>query len=218
MHNDSHPDWSAIAACDAHMHLYRGRSFAWNLQMMRGYMEWFGLERAALMALPATTEDPWWRDDGSNLRCLGVKAALNAENPARKVYAFAGLHLGDGAAPSSAEDFADQARRALDMGYDGFKSLQGKPGLRKRCGFALDAPVLDPFYAVLEERGRPLVFHVGDPADFWDVENARPDAKANGWVYDGTFPTLARLRAEAENVLRKHPSLAVNFAHVFFLG
>ena len=96
MHNNAHPDWNAVAPCDAHMHLYRGRSFAWNLQMMRGYMEWFGLERAALMALPAMTEIPWWRDDGSNLRCLGVKAALNAENPARKVYAFAGLHLGDG--------------------------------------------------------------------------------------------------------------------------
>ena len=218
MHSDLHPEWSSIRPCDAHMHLYRGRSFAWNLQMMRGYMEWFCLERAALMALPATTEDPWWRDDGSNLRCLGVKAALNAENPARKVYAFAGLHLGKNAAPSSAEDFADQARRALDMGYDGFKSLQGKPGLRKRCGFALDAPVLDPFYAVLEERGKPLVMHVGDPADFWDLANARPDARANGWLYDGTFPSLAQVRAEAENVLRKHPALAVNFAHVFFLG
>ena len=218
MHTDSRPEWSRIRPCDAHMHLYRGCSFAHNLQFVRGYMEWFGIEGVGLMALPAMTEAPWWRDDGSNLRCLGVKAVLNAENPARKVYAFAGLHLGKDAAPSSAEDFADQARRALDMGYDGFKSLQGKPGLRKRCGFALDAPVLDPFYAVLEERGRPLVMHVGDPADFWDVKNARPDAKENGWVYDETFPSLAQVRAEAENVLRKHPALAVNFAHVFFLG
>ena len=55
MHSDLHPEWSSIRPCDAHMHLYRGRSFAWNLQMMRGYMEWFGIERAALMALPATT-------------------------------------------------------------------------------------------------------------------------------------------------------------------
>ncbi len=95
MHNDPRPEWNAIAACDAHMHLYRGRSFAWNLQMMRGYMEWFGLERAALMALPAMTEIPWWRDDGSNLRCLGVKAALNAENPAPVKAAMAMMGLAE---------------------------------------------------------------------------------------------------------------------------
>ena len=218
MHNDSRPDWKAIAPCDAHMHIYRGRTFGWNLQFVRGYMEWFGIERAGLMALPAMTEIPWWRDDGSNLRCLGVKAVLNAENPARKVYAFAGLHLGDKAAPFTAEEFADQARRAIATGYDGFKCLKGKPGLRKRCGFALDAPVLDPFYSVLEENRKPLVMHVGDPADFWDVANARPDAVERGWVYDETFPSLAQVRAEAEGVLRKHPALAVNFAHVFFLG
>ena len=52
MHNDDHPAWNAIRPCDAHVHLYAGRSFGWNLQFARGYREWFGLDRLALLALP----------------------------------------------------------------------------------------------------------------------------------------------------------------------
>lgn len=217
MHADLHPDWSATAVCDSHLHLYSGKSFAWNLQSVRGYMRWFGVERAALLALPEHSGADG-RDEASNLRCLGVKAVLDAEDPARRVYALAGLVPRRGPGPDTPETFAAQARRALAMGYDGFKSLLGKPGLRKRDGTALDDPVFDAFYGVLEETGRPLVLHVGDPADFWDLENPPLTAKANGWLYDGSFPPLAQLRAEAENVLRKHPALHATFAHVFFLG
>lgn len=217
MHGDFHPEWSRTAPCDSHVHLYSGKTFGWNLQFLRGYMEWFGIERAAILALPEHP-GPEGRDEASNLRALAVKSVLNAENPARRVYALAGLVPRVGPGPDTAATFADQARRALDSGYDGFKSLLGKPGLRKWDGTALDDPVFDGFYSVLEERGKPLVMHVGDPDDFWDVENARPDAKANGWVYDGSFATLAQLRAEAEGILKKHPALRATFAHAFFLG
>ena len=217
MHSDSHPEWSRVRPCDAHMHLYSGKTFAHNLQAVRGYMRWFDVERAALLALPEHS-GKHGRDEASNLRCLGVKAALNAEDPSRPVYALAGLVPRLGPGPDTPETFAEQARRALDMGFDGFKSLLGKPGLRKWDGTALDDPVFDAFYSVLEESGRPLVMHVGDPANFWDLENPPPCAAKNGWLYDGTFAPLPQLRAEAEGVLKKHPALRVTFAHVFFLG
>lgn len=215
MHKDLHPDWSDLAPCDAHMHLYGGKTFEWNLDSVSGYMGWYGVERAAILALPAETGD-YWRDDGSNLRCLAVKAALNKSNPSKRVYALAGLQLGDGATTGPAEGLADQARRALAMGFDGFKSLIGKPGLRKLVDIPLDDPVFDPFFDVVEESGRPFVMHVGDPGTFWDLENAPVSAKQNGWTYDSTFPTLERVWTESENILKKHPRLKTTFAHAYF--
>ena len=215
MHRDLHAEWSDMAPCDAHMHLYAGKTFEWNLDSVNGYMGWYGVERAALLALPAETGD-WWRDDGSNLRCLGVKAVLNAKNPAKRVYALAGLQLGDGATTGPAEGLADQARRALAMGFDGFKSLIGKPGLRKRVGIPLDDPVFDPFFDVMEQSGKPFIMHIGDPAIFWDLENAPESAKRNGWTYDSSFPTLEQVWTESENILRKHPGLKTTFAHAYF--
>ena len=218
MHNDAHPDWNAIRPCDAHVHVYARRSFGWNLQFARGYREWFGLDRLALLALPESSHYRG-RDDAANLRCLGVKAALNAEDPSRPVYSLAGLLHRDPDAPGTAADYAAQARRALATGHDGFKSLLGKPTLRRRAGFGPDHPVFDPFYDVLEETGKPFVLHSGDPATFWDPEKCPPGCREQGWFYgDPSFLPLAEIRREAENVLRKHPALHATFAHVFFLG
>lgn len=204
-----------VPPCDAHIHLYPGHDIEWDLQCLRGYRKWFGIDRIAILALPECVHGGS-ADPESNARCLEAKARLNEENPDSPVYALAGLIVTG--REISAREYLDQARRAFDMGFDGFKSLLGKPDLRKTSPLALDAPELDPFFDFLEETGRPFVQHSGDPANFWDPDKIPPSAKAAGWFYDDTFPTLAQIRAESENILRKHPSLNATFAHVFFLG
>lgn len=217
MHSNLHKDWSHLKPCDSHTHLYQGKSFEWNVQFLRGYMEWFDVERVAILALPEHSGENG-RDEASNLRCLGAKAALNAENNGRYAYALAGLVQDAGPEPDTAETFVRQARSAFAMGFDGYKSLLGKPGIRKWVGVALDDPIFDPFYSLLEEEGKPFVMHVGDPENFWDVANAPQWLKETGWLCDETYPTLAQLRREAEGILKKHPALHATFAHTFFLG
>lgn len=204
-----------VAPCDAHLHLYPGHDLEWDIQCLRGYRQWFGIDRMALLALPECVYSGA-TDPESNARCLEAKARLNRESPGSPVYALAGLVVTG--RDISAREYLDQARRALDDGFDGFKSLLGKPNLRKLAPIALDAPELDPFYGFLEENGKPFVLHAGDPATFWDAGQVPASAKANGWFYDETFPPLGQIRAEAENILRKHPGLHATFAHVFFLG
>jgi hypothetical protein len=101
-----------------------------------------------------------------------------------------------------------------DIGVDGWKSVIGKP---ERYSMALNDPLLDGFYAKLQELGLPLFFHVGDPPEFWN-EKLIPEWALKEWVYDKIHPELERLREEAVGVMLRFPSLKVIFAHFFFLG
>ena len=202
-----------LPLCDAHVHLGEARDHAWDVRMVRGLMDHFGMERVALLGLPSSSRLD--RDDsGNNARCLAVKRELNAERPDRFVYACAGLVLRFGGL-DDADDLLAQARARAAEGYDGFKLLLGKPGPRKRFALPLDGPVLAPFFSFLEETGLPLTLHAGDPPDCWDAEAA---ARGEKWRYDGSFPSLAQIRAEVEGVLRAHPRLRLTLAHLFFLG
>ena len=201
--------------CDAHVHVSAARPFDCTCGMLRGLMERFGMDRLAVMALPSSsrrgTDSPL-----NNLVALACKARLNAEGAARRVHACAGLrHFGpDSGTP---EGLLAQARRAIALGVDGFKMLEGKPRLRRRPGAALDGPLYEPFFAWAEEEGWPITMHSCDPARFWDAA-APADAAEHGWAYDASYPSLAALRAETENVLRRHPRLRLMLAHLFFLG
>lgn len=184
--------------------------------MLRGVMSRFGMDRLAVMALPSSSRR---RTDSplNNLVSLACKARLNAEGAGRRVYACAGLrHFGPGS--STPGDMLEQARRAIGLGFDGFKMLEGKPGLRRRVGAPLDGPLYEPFFAWAEEEGWPITMHSCDPASCWDFSSAPEDARKRGWVYDESYPSLAALRAETENVLRRHPRLRLMLAHLFFLG
>jgi len=113
---------------------------------------------------------------------------------------------------------AEQVRRLHAMGCDGMKMLNGKPNYRKDSGLALDSFVYEPYFAALEDLGFPLLWHVGDPEEFWD-EKLVPDwAKESGWFYDETFPSKEALYGECHRVLERHPKLKVIFAHFHFLA
>jgi len=113
---------------------------------------------------------------------------------------------------------AAQVDRLIALGADGIKMLNGKPNYRKASGIALDSVIYDDYLARMEQRGFPILWHVNDPEEFWDPEQAPEWAKGPGWLYDETCPTKESIYQECERVLAKHPKLKVIFAHFYFLS
>jgi len=63
-----------------------------------------------------------------------------------------------------------------------------------------------------------VLWHVNDPEEFWNPEEAPEWAKGPGWLYDDSFPTKESIYGECERALAKHPKLNVIFAHFYFLS
>ncbi|UCC68805.1 MAG: amidohydrolase family protein [Armatimonadota bacterium] len=143
-----------------------------------------------------------------------------ARHPER-IYLFAGL---DYSAIAKDVDhrwtysLAQQIDRLAAMGCDGIKMLNGKPNYRQSSGLALDCVIYDDYFARLEERGFPVLWHVNDPEEFWNPEEAPEWAKGPGWLYDETSPSKESIYQECERVLAKHPKLKIIFAHFYFLS
>ena len=177
---------------DAHIHLHDyapGQVKAWaDRKQLAGYL---------LAGLACYRE-------GNNEMCLQAKL----EDPDRAWF-FAGL-----AHPCA--DYAAQLQSWLQKGADGLKLLETKPA-RNTTLVDLSGEEFDGMFALCEEQQIPILWHVGDPATFWDPEKAPDWAKANGWYYgEGDYPTLQQLYAQAEKVLARHPRLKVCFAHLYF--
>lgn len=157
---------------------------------------------------------------GSPERSLAANAIAlltKARHPDR-VYVFGGLRYGVGE-PTTAAGLRRQAEELRAAGCDGMKMIEGKPTSRKRIPFRMDDPVYDAYYGFLQEAGMPVVWHVADPATFWDPALVPAGAKQHGWDYsDGTFPSREQLYGEVDHVLRKFPDLRVIFAHFYFLS
>lgn len=118
-----------------------------------------------------------------------------------RCYAFAGLHYSLPAVAPKQIDLGGQAKTLFEIGFDGFKMIEGKPSVREQLGVALDDPVYDEYYSFLESEALPLVFHVADP-----------------WSGGEPPEAIARVYSEAENVLQRFPGLHIIFAHFYFMG
>lgn len=110
----------------------------------------------------------------NNISCLLLKKLLPG-----KVYAFGSPHYPDFGIDLDV-DMAEYARKLLNMGFDGIKLLEGKPTSRKRIDIPLDDPYYDSFYQFAEENQIPILFHVNDPANFWDKDKVPPLAVQRG--------------------------------------
>ncbi len=135
-------------------------------------------------------------------------------------YCFGGLDHAAAASGGKAQapPLAEQVDRLLEAGCDGIKLIEGKPTSRGRLGFALDGDYYRDFFARAEQRDVPLLWHVGDPEEFWDPATTPKWALDHGWGYGKGDVPKQQLYEEVEAVLGRHPRLRVIFAHFYFLS
>lgn len=147
-----------------------------------------------------------------NIATLYWKSKYNKIN----ISAFGGFHRTDiyGNIP-----VIDQAEKLLSMGCDGIKIIEMKPSLRKKLGPNINTDEYHKMFSMLEERDIPVLMHVGDPYDFWDIEKINPDFVKRGWYYgDGSYPEREQFYKETFEMLDAHKNLRIILAHMFFLA
>jgi predicted TIM-barrel fold metal-dependent hydrolase len=118
------------------------------------------------------------------------------------------------------EAFADHVDALIAIGADGFKMWEGKPDVRRTYDLpAFDGPAYAPYWERLAERGRPIVFHLNDPEEFWDPVRIPEFARNEGWFYgDGDYVNNETQYDEVFRVLNRHPYLPIVFAHFGFFS
>ena len=154
-------------------------------------------------------------DEMQDLKGLFLKHVF-----APNAYAFAGLEHPDSHddVEAVAKDFLAQVKRYFAVGYDGIKMLEGYPSLSKAWNIGLDSPVYNEFYRYAEEMGFPILLHIANPKENWDIRSAAPDAIALGRVYDSSFPTKEELTEQVFRVMEKFPKLKLILAHFGFMS
>ena len=178
----------------------------------------------------AVLEDVWqrYRIDQMNVLATSSYSEARVANNAicllfklrhpGKAFGFGSLYYPPSGTPTDAQDLLEQTKYLMSLGFDGMKMLDGKPDNRKRIGIRLDSPVYDPYFDYLEENQLPLLYHIGDPAIFWDKEKIPKRIIELGWAYlDDSFVSKNGLYAEVDGILQKHPNLKVIFAHFYFM-
>ncbi len=167
--------------------------------------------RLGILACPSegTPQDPI-----QNAQGIGLKKLLFP-----KAYAFAGLmHNKELSDEEQAKDFVRQAALYYEAGFDGMKMLEGKPFNYRIIGRKLDEEVFDPFYSFCEEKGFPIVMHIADPKEFWDINKIDKYALEHGWFCDESVPAFDAIYDSLFHLLDKHKKLTLILAHFGFFS
>ncbi len=184
---------------DCHMHTLSGAP-----ERLQHIADHFGFEKYAVLGCPC------FAGPLNNLEVLLAKA-LHPHH----VYAFGGLTYQP--QERNGEAHVKQVQRLMQAGFDGIKLIESKPTIARDLKLQMDSEEMEPVFALLEETMFPILWHVGDPAPFWDVRTAPRFAVENGWCYtDPSFPSLKALYEQTERVLERHPRLQVCLAHFYF--
>ena len=189
---------------DSHLHFYdwqdeNGEEF---FHCFEDYRNEMGLSGLNICALPSG----FVTDVTSNIMCALYKI-LNKDT-----YAHAGLLYNEypmvNKLPSEMS-FKEQLDELEKIGFDGIKMLEGKPTLHRTIGNSLLNPDFDEFFYEAEKRGTHIVFHVTDPADFWEKEGG-------DYYNDPTYSSYNEIYRQVYNILERFPNLKITFAHFFF--
>jgi predicted TIM-barrel fold metal-dependent hydrolase len=150
-----------------------------------------------------------------NLRGMYLKKAF-----APNAYSLAGLVLPETQLSQEeiTEDYLNQVKKYYEMGFDGMKMLEGYPTFIKYAGISLDSSIYDKFYKFCETNNFPIIMHIANPDENWDIKTASKEAIAQGRVYDNTFPTKEEITNQMFNVLKKFPNLTLTLAHMGFFS
>ena len=146
---------------------------------------------------------------------------LKSHHPER-VFVFGGLDVSIWftAGEQAGELFAQYVDTLIDLGCDGIKMIEGKPQMRKGLPILpFDSEVLESYWEKVEQTRFPVLFHLNDPQEFWIKDEVPAWAVERGWFYgDGSYVHFETQYAEVLNVLSRHPTLKIIFAHFMFLS
>lgn len=190
---------------DMHTHSYTPPA----LPFMRDYINRAGLEGLAIASFGC---------DGNGCVAEQNILPLLFKQQEPKIWAYGSLIYPETPVKELSGIWAPEAqvKQLLDMGFDGIKILETKPDSRKLVGLPLDGEIYEPMFAFLEEQAVPVLWHVADPPEFWDVKTAPDFAVKYGWTYDESFLSWEESIGEVMNVLARHPRLKAIMAHFFF--
>jgi predicted TIM-barrel fold metal-dependent hydrolase len=193
-----------IPVFDCHTHIINKADDMEKLLCLKGM---FGFEWMNVLSISGMG------DIAQNLKCILLKALYPEKN-----YIFGGL-LHSEEALTAGDDYSEQAKRLISMGFDGMKIIEGKPNVRRELNKPLDDHSFDSYYNFLEEVQIPVLFHIADPETFWDI-NAIPEwARNAGWFYgDSSYNQREDFYREVDGILNKFPRLKAIFAHFYFLS
>jgi hypothetical protein len=172
-----------------------------------------GADAFNIVVVPRLSE----ADDPARLACA---LWFKRRHPDR-VYVFGGLDYSgmfDRGRREPDVSLVDQLQRLMAIGCDGLKMLCGKPDVRKAIGQPLDGPLSEPLLRRLEETRFPVLWHIGDPPEFWDPDAVPLWAKQQKWWYDCSFPAKQQIDREALSAFRRHPGLNLILPHFFFMS
>jgi len=200
---------------NTHFHYLYPLKIEESVDIFRRFKDYYEYDALGLLAVVDC--DHRYNDICANIKGLYIKARLNEEVPNSCYVYGAPLHYyGE---RDSAEGYLSVARGIYEMGFDGFKSLDGKPTQRKPLGRPLCDPIYDDMYAYLEEVGLPVKMHVCDPRKYWGAkETLTPLAIKRGWWYgDGTYPSFDEIHGEVRRIMEKFPKLKLCLAHMGYI-
>ena len=198
---------------DGHMHLARweGNDGRNVFEELLEYEERSGI--SAVDNMCSTNNGDLWDGFEADQSILGAIAKL--ENPT--VFTHGCLYLPKDYTDFKGFDFKDQLDELMGIGLDGIKICDFKPDAYKLFKVDKHLYEYDDFIGYCEKNSVHMCWHVADPKDFWDPDNASEVSKAKGWFYgDGTYPSYETLMDMTYNFLDEHPKLNVLLAHMFF--
>ena len=152
-------------------------------------------------------------DDTQNIKALYLKKAFSPN-----AYAFAGLEYNSTCESELSISFLEQAKEYFSVGYDGIKMLEGYPSLLKERKIPLDSKIYDKFYDFMERNGYPIIMHMANPKENWDIASASKEAIEQGRVYDQSYPTKEEITNQVFGIMEKFPKLKLILAHFGFFS
>ncbi len=196
---------------DAHLHYMMKIPVR---ESVMSYRKIFALENVIGANFLSIPEDVDYLDPQQNLKALYFKHTL-----APVVYAFAGVEF-DRSIPYEAKSdyYLNQITEYYNAGFDGIKMYAGKPYMRRATGLPLCDPAYDAFYAFAEEKQFPIIMHIADPKEFWDISQISEAAIARGWFCDDSYPTYEAFYDEVFGIMEKFPRLRLTLAHWGFFS
>ena len=202
---------------DVHFHFSFRVPLEESVESFRQTFDLYGVDRKAFLALGYKSGNGEFGYDHDY--CCNVRALFYKYSFAPKGYAFGHLTYGKNLSEKElADDLLLQAQEFYNAGGDGFKMIEGHPVCSRFFGHQIDDLVYEKFYTFMEEKQFPILLHLANPAENWDVEKCSEWAREHGNCYDDTYPTKEEYHKKLERVMQRHPNLKIILAHCGFMS